>query len=154
MYRRIRRVIASRPVRVGRKAWGLRDPASLLLCLGTAYVGIWVTAPRQTEDSVGQFALLGVFAWPVLAGGVRIMLGGPPLRPPWWAAVWLFIGVPFTLVILGLRADHLTTWPDGVISGTIILVPIAVWRYLRTRRRVRTEELSQSPRAERPGGGR
>jgi hypothetical protein len=154
MKRRLHRVTASRPVRAGRLLWRLRDPASLLLCLGTAYVGIWVAAPRQTEDSIGQFALLGVFVWPVLAGGVRIAVGGPPLRPPWWAAAWLFIGVPITLLILGLRADHLTTWPDGAIAGAVVLVPIAVWRYVRARRRERTAEVSRSPREERRGGGR
>lgn len=123
--------------RVRRRLWRLREPGSLLVSLGAAYLGIWVAAPRQTDDTVIQFALLGVFAWPMLAGAVRIMVGRPPLWPPWWAALWLFIGVPVTVVILWVRAGHLTTWPDGVIAGAVILVPIAVWRYLRTRRRAR-----------------
>jgi hypothetical protein len=35
-----------------------------------------------------------------------------------------------------IRADHARRF-DGVIAGVAILIPVAVWRWIRTRRRPR-----------------
>jgi hypothetical protein len=122
--------------RAGHRLWKLYEPVSLLATLGTLYAGIWVVGPQLTRENVLQFALVGVVAWPMIAGTVRILFGRPPLRPPWWAGLWVLLGAGPTAFVLQLRADHLPTRFDGVIGGVVLLVPVAVWRFVRTRRRL------------------
>ena len=120
-----------------RRLWKLYEPVSLMAALAVAYVSIWLTGPRLTVDTAVRFGLLGVLVWPLIAGTVRILFGRPMLRPPWWSALWLFLGVVPTTAILLIRAGHVYNRFDGVIGGVVILVPVAVWRWIRTRRRLR-----------------
>jgi len=71
--------------------------------------------PDLTPRNAVEFGLLGVLAWPMIAGTVRVMAGRLPLRPPWWAALWVFIGVvPTTVILLSARA----TSPGGSTASS------------------------------------
>ena len=60
-----------------------------------------------------------------------MMLSRPPLRPPWWAATWVFLGVPATALVMSLRSGHVVEWITGLVCSGLILAPVAVWRYHR-----------------------
>jgi hypothetical protein len=105
------------------------------VALGAVYRAMWTVGPDTTPERAVQFGLVGVLAWPVIAGGVRVRVGRPPLRPPWWAALWLYLGVPPATAVLLLRAGHRPGRVDGVIGAVVLLIPVAVWRFVRARRR-------------------
>jgi hypothetical protein len=111
-------------------------PSSLIASLGAVYLAMWLVGPSMTDENVVAFGLIGVLAWPLLAGTVLVLFRGPrcgraggrrcgcssaPGRPP-----------PVMLI----RAHHARRF-DGVIAGVEILIPVAVWRWIRTRRRPR-----------------
>lgn len=110
------------------------EAGPFLLALGGFYIGVWVIAPQQDGEGAGGLAFVGVLVWPMLAGTLRIVLKRPVLRPPWWAAAWPFLGVPVIVLAMSLRSDHAGVWISSVALGVVVLTPIAVWRYRRTRR--------------------
>jgi hypothetical protein len=50
----------------------------------------------------------------------------------------VLLGAAPTAAILQLRADHRPTRFDGVIGAIVLLLPVAIWRFVRTRRRLRS----------------
>jgi hypothetical protein len=93
--------------------------------------GAWTLIAVAGGAAVG---LVGVMAWPMIAGTVRILFGRPPLRPPWWAGLWVLLGAAPTAAILQLRADHRPTR----FGAIVLLLPVAIGRFVRTRRRLRS----------------
>jgi hypothetical protein len=106
-----------------------------LATLATAYIVMWVTGPDLTPEKAFSFGAVGVLVWPMLAGTVRVVLGRPPLRPPWWASSWLYLGAVVSAVELFVRAGDVDGWYQGVVFGCLVLLPIAIWRYVRSHKR-------------------
>jgi CubicO group peptidase (beta-lactamase class C family) len=123
----------------------LLDVVPMLACLAAIYPAMWVAVPSTDGSTTFAFAWVGVVGWPMLAGCLRIMTKRPILRPRWWAATWLFLGVPATAAVLTVRSDRLADWIGGLVFGLLILSPVAVWRYRRTGRLI-TAAGSPAPR--------